>query len=348
MTTVRAALVATLMTAMAAATGSIGAPALAQAVKKGEAAKAAPAAAPKRDVAELQKLVDSGIASIDGGKLDQGIQQISAALAAGGLPPQLMARALYYRGAAYRKQSKPAQAIADLTSSLWLKGGLTESERKQANEERQAAYRDAGLPDQAVQMAATKGSADAGAKADSPTSTPSGGSFLSGFFGSSAEPAAAPKVETASVPAVAKAPPPQSWQTGTNVKQAAVTAPAAATAAAQPAAKPPTPPAKGWATDTVSAGGTQVATAATAAGAGLRVQIANVKTKIEAAGIADRLLSENAADMAGRQIEVIETKAGSMGTIYRVKIGPFAEATQSQSFCAKVRNKGLDCMVVRD
>ncbi|MFZ4806471.1 MAG: SPOR domain-containing protein [Hyphomicrobiaceae bacterium] len=347
MTTLRAALVATLMTAVAAATGSIGAPALAQTVKKGESAKAAPAATPKRDVGELQKLVDSGIASIDAGKLDQGIQQISAALSAGGLPPQLMARALFYRGAAYRKQSKPAQAIADLTSSLWLKGGLTDSERKQAIEERQAAYRDAGLPDQAVQVASTKASGDGAAKADSPASAPSTGSFLSGLFNSSAEPAAAPKVETASVPAAAKAPPSQNWQTATNVKQAAVTVPAAAPAAVPPAAKAPAPPAKGWATDTVSTGGTKVASAA-AAGGGLRVQIANVKTKVEAASIADRLQSENAADMTGRQVEVIETKAGSMGTIYRVKIGPFAEATQSQAFCAKVRNMGLDCMVVRD
>jgi len=341
MMTLRAALVATLTTAVVAATGSISAPAEAQAVKKGESAKAAPAA-PKRDASELQKLVDSGIVSIDGGKLDQGIQQISAALSAGGLPPQLMARALYYRGAAYRKQSKPAQAIADLTSSLWLKGGLTESERKQAIEERSAAYRDAGLPDQTVQMASTKPATDGGSKSDNQASAPSGGSLFSGLFGSNTEPAAAPKVETASVPTAAKAPPAQSWQTGTNVKQAA------AATAAKPASNPPAPPAKGWATDTVSAKGTQVVAAAAVAGAGLRVQIANVKTKVEAASIADRLQSEHAADMAGRQIEVIETKAGSMGTIYRVKIGPFAEATQSQAFCAKVRNKGLDCMVVRD
>ena len=44
-------------------------------------------------------------------------------LQSGGLPSSKMARALHYRGLAYKKSGKPAQAIADLTSALWLKGG---------------------------------------------------------------------------------------------------------------------------------------------------------------------------------------------------------------------------------
>ncbi len=60
-----------------------------------------------------------------------------------------MAKALYYRGTAYRKQGKPAQAISDLTTAAWLKGGLSDSDRAQAMEQRQLAYSEAGLGSQA-------------------------------------------------------------------------------------------------------------------------------------------------------------------------------------------------------
>ena len=47
-----------------------------------------------------------------------------------------MAKALFYRGVAYRQQRKPAQAISDLTSALWLKGGLGGSDRADALQQR--------------------------------------------------------------------------------------------------------------------------------------------------------------------------------------------------------------------
>lgn len=105
-------------------------------------------AKPKQDPATAKSLVESGIASVQAGRLDQGIGQLSSALSGGGLPSQDMARALYFRGAAYRKQSKPALAISDLTSALWLKNGLKDGERQDAQAQRSAAYREAGLPDQ--------------------------------------------------------------------------------------------------------------------------------------------------------------------------------------------------------
>lgn len=113
-----------------------------------KAAPADQAAKPKQDPAAAKSLVENGIASVQAGKLDVGINQLSTALSGGGLPSQDMARALYYRGAAYRKQSKPALAISDLTSALWLKNGLKDGERQDAQAQRSAAYREAGLPDQ--------------------------------------------------------------------------------------------------------------------------------------------------------------------------------------------------------
>ena len=58
-----------------------------------------------------------------------------------------MAKALLYRGIAYRQQKKPAQAIADLTSALWLKGGLGGDDRTDAMRQRASAYQEAGLAD---------------------------------------------------------------------------------------------------------------------------------------------------------------------------------------------------------
>ena len=85
--------------------------------------------------------------SYQAGKLEPAVESLSAALRGGGLSSTDMARALFYRGVAYKKQSKPGLAISDLTSSLWLKNGLTDPERANATAERADAYRLAGLGD---------------------------------------------------------------------------------------------------------------------------------------------------------------------------------------------------------
>lgn len=91
----------------------------------------------------------AGVKAFDAGKTDTAITSLTAALRAGGLEGPQMAKALYYRGVAFRKSGKPAQAISDLTSALWIKGGLTDSDRNKAIAERQTAYREAGLGDTA-------------------------------------------------------------------------------------------------------------------------------------------------------------------------------------------------------
>jgi hypothetical protein len=58
-----------------------------------------------------------------------------------------MAKALYTRGIAYKKLSKPGLAISDLTSALWLKNGLIGKERETATAERSEAYKMAGIQD---------------------------------------------------------------------------------------------------------------------------------------------------------------------------------------------------------
>lgn len=120
-------------------------------------AQQAPAAAQAPDakqlkaaaVAAAQKSYDAGTRAFEAGKHKEAVAQLSSALAGGGLPSPQMAKALYYRGVSNRKLGKPAQAMSDLTTAIWVSGGLTESDRAAAIENRQAAYREAGLGDMA-------------------------------------------------------------------------------------------------------------------------------------------------------------------------------------------------------
>jgi hypothetical protein len=102
-------------------------------------------AAEKKPAASGVKSYEAGAKAFEAGKFGPAIQSLSTALSTGGLSSQQMAKALYYRGAAYRKTGKSAQAISDLTSAVWLKNGLTDADRAAAMEQRQAAYQEAGL-----------------------------------------------------------------------------------------------------------------------------------------------------------------------------------------------------------
>jgi len=112
--------------------------------KKKKGVEAPPAQA---DTAAAQRAYAAGSKAFEAGDMAAAQQQLSAALAGGGLPNSQMARALYLRGAASRRLGKPAQAISDLTTAVWLKGGLSDTDKAKANEERQLAYREAGLGD---------------------------------------------------------------------------------------------------------------------------------------------------------------------------------------------------------
>src|SRR5687767_6649268 len=105
-------------------------------------AKAAPEkkAKKKQDPAEAQRAIESALKQLQAGKAEQAVQAVSAAVAGGNLPPAVLAKALYVRGAAHRRQGRPAQAISDLTSALWLRGGLGGDEREEAIKEKAQAY----------------------------------------------------------------------------------------------------------------------------------------------------------------------------------------------------------------
>jgi SPOR domain len=128
-----------------AATQSAAEPA---AAKKAVPKQTAEAKAAKKDPAQVQQTIEQAQKLLQAGKADNAVSMLSGVISGGNLPGQQMARALYVRGLAHRKMSKPALAISDLQSALWIKNGLTDTERSDALQNRAAAYRDAGLPDQ--------------------------------------------------------------------------------------------------------------------------------------------------------------------------------------------------------
>jgi len=76
------------------------------------------------------------------------------------------------------------------------------------------------------------------------------------------------------------------------------------------------------------------------------VQVATVRSQQEAQGVASRLQSSYAREIGGRTPTVDQTSVGSLGTLYRVQVGPFASAKDTEALCARLKGDGLDCRVL--
>ena len=170
----RSLALAALTAAALALTGVLGAEAQTSA-KAAKAAKAAPkeaqkAASPdddepeelkpeakpkrkKQDPVEAQRAIEGAVKLLENGKADQAVQALTTTISGGNLPPAIMAKAMLYRGMAYRRQQKPAQAISDISGALWLKGGLSPTDRTNALQQRAAAYQEAGLTENGEPLA---------------------------------------------------------------------------------------------------------------------------------------------------------------------------------------------------
>jgi len=346
--------------------------------------KAAEAEAVKKKEA-ARRAFEAGSKAYEAGKMDAAVKSLGGALETGGLASPEMAKALYYRGLAYRKQGKLPQAISDLTSAIWIKNGLPDKERAEAMEARAAAYRDAGvnqgdanqagepplpwtsaeqpasrpanappssssLSSSAWQTATTDAAAPAApapslAPAETkPQASDSGsglGGFFSNLFGGSSSSAKPPPAEAPPPPTPpAEAPPPQSpasaaepawtataepatssWSEQTTVADA----PAKKVAAVEPPREPARPP---------------------AANGKFRLQIATVRTREDADALAKRLRSEHEGRLGSAALAVDETVLGNMGTFYRVQLGPYRTAEESEKVCATLKASGYDCLVV--
>ncbi len=310
---------------------------------------AANAAAPKKDPAVAQQQIEDGVAALQAGKADVAVQRLSAAISGGGLATQQLARALYHRGLAYRKQSKPALAISDLTQALYLKNGLVDADRTDALANRSAAYSDAGLPDQEESDAPKATIAAATARA--PTTAPapvaaaksSSGGGIGGFFGDlfgsskSASPVPAPPAPTKPEAATS------AWSSATEVQPGTANAPKAAKTAAPPA---PSSAAKLPGQQGAAATTTGSIVQASAVGGRYAIQVAQLRTREEAEAVAARIKQQFGGDLGDRQASIVAISQGGFGTLHRVTFGPFADASEWKPICPKLISAKHDCQPV--
>jgi hypothetical protein len=301
--------------------------------------KAAPDAKAKKkqDPAEAQRTIDAALQQLQAGKAAQALNAVSATVAGGNLPPAIMAKALYVRGMAYRRQGRPAQAISDLTSALWLKGGLGGDEREEAVKERSAAYADAGLADPGDSQSAPK-----------TKSAGSGSTWLGGIFGGlggsqeTPSPAPAPKVAPAPVE---REEPPRSPPKASAPKTAVGGAWSSTTDVQEPAPKAQPPKAAPPKTQAVKTTSPPAPSAKKLEGRHL-VQLAAMRTEAEALALAAKAKREHGSLLASRGQSVDRTAFGNMGAFYLVRFGPFASAQETQAVCARLQGGGIDCLPV--
>ena len=78
----------------------------------------------------------------------------------------------------------------------------------------------------------------------------------------------------------------------------------------------------------------------------VQIQVAAVRSAEEAQGVAAKLQSGFAAELAGRTPVIEQTVVGNLGMLYRVQVGPFASARDTESLCARLKGQGMDCRVV--
>lgn len=313
----------------------------AKAKAAGPAAEAKAPARKKQDPVEAQRTIEAAAKLVEAGKVDQATQSLTAVLNAGNLPPPILAKGLYTRGVAFRQKSQPAQAISDLTSALWIKGGLNASDRADALKQRSAAYADAGLSEAGTSVATagpqTKERPAPPAKGwatetAGPAQAASGGNWLENLFGASAPPpppkTAPPPPETASIQKAD--PPPSREKLATRPRISKAWSSSTEVHADRKAAAPPAP-----------------RTVAPAKPAGkYRVQLATVRTQAEAQALATKARREYATVLASSRPEIDQTVLGNMGRFYRVRFGPYATVQETQAVCAHLKGSGFDCMSV--
>ncbi|MCB1512267.1 MAG: SPOR domain-containing protein [Hyphomicrobiaceae bacterium] len=301
-----------------------------------QSADAAGKSVPPAGLAMLRQ----GHAQLKARKYAAAIATFSSALTSGKLSKEETGKALYYRGVAYRKSGQPALAIADFSNALWLRAGLSATQRQDAEKQRQAAY------------------AEAGAAKSAPAPSPSGG-------WQTAAPTRSPKPPTASAPAAPKksatanffsnlfgggtksnpppGPPPSRAAPPRTTSSVPHTSGWTSTASVNPAPRPPSrPPVTAARTRPPARSKRQ---ASNRARGRIVVQVAALRGRAEADALARRLAARHAALLNGRTPRVVPRAVGNMGTLYQVRIGPFTTAAATRPLCRKVRASGLDCLV---
>jgi cell division protein FtsN len=86
---------------------------------------------------------------------------------------------------------------------------------------------------------------------------------------------------------------------------------------------------------------------ASTGGAGkYKLQVAAVRSREEAERLAQSLHGFQPVRDGVVTAEIDETVIGSMGTFYRVRLGPYADAKEPGQLCKTLKPQGFDCLVV--
>ncbi|MDO9383172.1 MAG: SPOR domain-containing protein [Hyphomicrobiaceae bacterium] len=82
------------------------------------------------------------------------------------------------------------------------------------------------------------------------------------------------------------------------------------------------------------------------AGGKYRLQLASVRSREEADRLVQNLMSAHASQLGGAEAQIDEAVIGNMGTFYRVRLGPYANANEPKKLCTTLKPQGYDCQVV--
>jgi SPOR domain len=327
---------------------------------------------------------DAGVQLLRSAQPEAASEKFSKVIAGSNVPAPLMAKTLLQRGIAYRQEGKPGQAVADLTSAMYLRNGLSEPEKADATAQRSAAYREAGLteqgvaqPDQGRAKVVASGSSSGAASlmaassvkvptaslapgGDAPDKPSSGGTggFFSKLFGSSdSTDSSPPPIAAAPSPATAAV---SAWSTP---EATAVTGGKAAKTGAKVAAVgggseilPWEKPAGAPATDSPAAAKAKApaprTVAAVAAGDGAKPSVSGGKFRLQLAAVMSREEAQASAARVksqfgadiGSRAATIDEAALGSSTMYIVRFGPYASAAEIKALCTRIRATGMDCL----
>ena len=332
----------------------------AQSVQKASKSKKTSAKAKSLTRKQSETFLRQGYDSLQAKRYKQAVTELSTAMSSGKLRRAEMAKALYYRGIANRAAKRPADAISDLTSALWLKGALSKKERENALKQRQQSYAEAGVTGNSLLAPLTTAAAPA------TTATP--------------QPKPRPKKQAA-----ATAPSSAKWATSTaKPKSSGTTAGAAAPTAGitsffnnlftgggnQPAttataAKPkPKPRTAAPASTSSWSSATRIATASVpkqptakprprrqaappvAKPSGrYHIEIAPTQGRTSADALARQLTARYASLLGGRRPVVAQKIVPGIGKLHYVQVKPYRSQREAGPLCQKLLASGIDCFI---
>jgi hypothetical protein len=107
-------------------------------------------AAQDTKAADAAKALATGTKAFESGRTDAAVAALTTAIMSGALKNPELAKAFFYRGVAQRTQKKPGAALSDLNAAVWLRDGLSATDKAVAEDHRQALLREvagvAGAP----------------------------------------------------------------------------------------------------------------------------------------------------------------------------------------------------------